>query len=98
MFLHAARKEVEIQSWRRSPPQPEYRRISDVLRPQSFPVNELIADSVLKGAVEPRGAAVGVQNLHKTKREADERPGVKEGNRSAHFHPLTLVVLLPGNF
>lgn len=53
--------------------QPEYRRISDILRPQSFPVNELIADTVLKGAVETRSAAVSVENLHQTKREGHKR-------------------------
>lgn len=40
--------------------QPEYRRIPDILRPQSFPVNKLIADTVLKGAVETRSTAVSV--------------------------------------
>lgn len=40
--------------------QPEYGGIPDILRPQSFPVNKLIADTVLKGAVETRSTAVSV--------------------------------------
>lgn len=48
---------------------PEYRRIPDILRPQSFPVNKLIADAVLKGAVETRSTAVSVENLRKAERE-----------------------------
>lgn len=44
---------------------PEDCRIPHILRPQSFPVNELIADSVEKGAVEMRSTAVSMENLHR---------------------------------
>lgn len=60
--------------------QPEYRWVPDILRPQSFPVNELIADTVLKGAVEARSAAVSVQNLHKTEREDGKIESINQGN------------------
>lgn len=62
--------------------QPEYRRVPDILRPQSFPVNKLIADTVLKGAVETRSTAVGVENLHKTKREEHKTLSISQGKRS----------------
>lgn len=44
---------------------PEDGRIPHILRAQSFPVNELIADSVVKSAVEVRSTAVSMENLHR---------------------------------
>lgn len=83
--------------------QPEYRRVPDILRAQSFPVNKLIADAVLKGAVETRSTAVSVENLHKTKREEHKTLLISQGKRSgirftAFTSCLILVFVLPGNF
>lgn len=52
-------EEVKMQRWNTSE-LPEYCGIPDILRPQSFPVNKLIADTVLKGAVQTRSTAVSV--------------------------------------
>ena len=42
---------------------PSQHGVTDVLCAQGVALHEFVADAVLEGAVEPRGAAVGVEDL-----------------------------------